>query len=251
MTNALSMEKPAQSLLEPLKPRAQPLLEALKKNDVNELRALIRKGEQIQEGQLPSLLALPKESWVKSMPVLMTECPIAENIQLVDEGRVKSLLELARDSLFNNKHFVLSCNNKIPRELLVFLLKRANQPEHFKLLGETIKKQGDDANSDISQVSKVLVDNLIIPQALELILCMTGYVSAEQKQLFFGPVKKNISIDWYTCLVSELISRVVNRQVKIRNSYIQEFKAINTQAGPIVDKSTETGLYHSATCIYS
>jgi hypothetical protein len=232
------MEKPAQNLLEPLKPHAQPLLEALKKNDVNELRALIRNGVQIQKWQLPSLLALSKESWVESMPVLMTECSIAENteIQLADKCRVKSLTELAGNSVLKNKDLTFSCINKITNELFLSMVMQADQFDQFKTLGYLLRNVMGTLNINSSNISRALVANLTIPKAVELVLCMAEYIPAEQKQLLFGPVRKNIHIDWYTCLVSEFISTIVNRQVAIRNSYVDEFKAVNQGAAQIVNR---------------
>ncbi len=222
--NALGMEMP----------QAQTLLEALKKNDVNELRALIRKGEKIQKWQLPSLLALPKESWVESMPLLMTECPI-EIEQEIDKG-VKSLKELVKNFILKNK--ISPSPKNIPNEVLLLIMKQADQdcPDHLKILQQMMEDGRSNKNNNICSVATNLVNTVTIPKAKELILMMAEYVPAEQKQLLFGPASKNIRVDWCTCLVSELISKLVNRQVAIRKCYIDEFKVVNQRATQIIDR---------------
>ena len=216
---------------------AENILQALKKNDVNELRVLIRKGEKIKKWQLPSLLALPKNSWLESMPILMTECPMETEEEINKE--VKSLKELAIAFILRTNPKVSSYAKNIPAEVLRFIMQQADQdhPDQLKILKQMMENGRDNKNNEICSVAPCLIKTATIPKARELILMMAEYVPNEQKMIFFGPVSKNTRIDWYARLVSDLISILVNRQIAIRNNYIEQFKAVNRQASRIVRKT--------------
>ena len=106
----------------------------------------------------------------------------------------------------------------IPDEVLLLIMKQADEdrPDHLKILKQMMENGRSNKNNKICSVATYLVKTATIPKARELILMMAEYVPDEQKMLLFGPVSKNIRVDWYTCLVSELICILVNRQIAIR-----------------------------------